>query len=232
MTRCLAICHVAFEDAGLLAPILTARGIDLNYVEAGVDPLGTEKLLQPDLLVVLGGPIGVYETGAYPFLVEEIASLRARLDAGRPTLGICLGAQLIAAALGARVAAGPAKEIGYAPLTLTDEGQRSVLSPLEGVHVLHWHGDNLELPPGAECLASTKPCPNQAFVIGKHVLGLQFHIETPPQALERWLIGHACELAQAGIDPGALRAQAAQHGASTAAAGRRVLEKWLDGALP
>lgn len=232
MTRCLAIRHVAFEDAGLLAPILAARGIDLKYVEAGVDSLGTEKLLQPDLLVVLGGPIGVYEAGAYPFLIEEIASLRTRIDAGRPTLGICLGTQLIAAALGARVAAGPAKEIGYAPLMLTEEGRRSVIVPLEDVAVLHWHGDNLELPPGAECLASTKSCPNQAFAIGKHVLGLQFHIETPPQALERWLIGHACELAQAGIDPGALRAQAAQYGASTAAAGRHVLEEWLDGALP
>lgn len=231
MISCLAIRHVAFEDAGLLAPILARRGIDLTYVEAGVDPLDKETLLRPDLLVVLGGPIGVYETDAYPFLVEEIASLRARLGAARPTLGICLGAQLIAAALGARVAAGPAKEIGYAPLTLTNEGRRSVIAPLEDVAVLHWHGDNLDLPPDAERLASTKSCPNQAFTIGKHVLGLQFHIETPPQALERWLIGHACELASAGIDPVSLRAQAAKHGALTASAGSRVLETWLDGAL-
>lgn len=231
MTSCLAIRHIAFEDAGLLAPILAARGIDLIYAEAGIDLLDKEKLSQPDLLVVLGGPIGVYEINAYPFLVEEIAGLRARLDAGRPTLGICLGAQLIAAALGARVAAGPAKEIGYAPLTLTEEGRGSVIAPLEDVAVLHWHGDNLDLPPGAECLASTKSCPNQAFAIGKHVLGLQFHIETPPQALERWLIGHACELASAAIDPGSLRAQAAKHGALTARAGSRVLETWLDGVL-
>ena len=231
MTSCLAIRHIAFEDAGLLAPILAARGSDLIYAEAGIDLLDKEKLSQPDLLVVLGGPIGVYETNAYPFLIEEIAGLQARLDAGRPTLGICLGAQLIAAALGARVAAGPAKEIGYAPLTLTEEGRGSVIAPLEDVAVLHWHGDNLDLPPGAECLASTKSCPNQAFAIGKHVLGLQFHIETPPQALERWLIGHACELASAAIDPGSLRAQAAKHGALTARAGSRVLETWLDGVL-
>jgi GMP synthase (glutamine-hydrolysing) len=231
MTSCLAIRHVAFEDAGLLAPILARRGIDLKYVEAGIDPLGKETLLQPDLLVVLGGPIGVYETNAYPFLVEEIAGLRARLDAGRPTLGICLGAQLIAVALGARVIPGPVKEIGYAPLTLTEEGRASVIAPLDDVAVLHWHGDNLDLPPGAVRLASTKSCPNQAFTIGHHVLGLQFHIETPPQALERWLIGHACELASAAINPVSLRAQAAKHGALTASAGSRVLETWLDGAL-
>ena len=231
MTSCLVIRHIAFEDAGLLAPILARRGIGLSYAEAGIDPLDKEPLRQPDLLVVLGGPIGVYETEAYPFLVEEIASLRARLDAGRPTLGICLGAQLIATALGARVAAGPAKEIGYAPLALTDEGRRSVIAPLEDVAVLHWHGDNLDLPPGAERLASTASCPNQAFTIDRHVLGLQFHIETPPRALERWLIGHACELASAAIDPGSLRAQAEKHGALTASAGSRVLEAWLDGAF-
>jgi GMP synthase (glutamine-hydrolysing) len=231
MISCLAIRHVAFEDAGLLAPILARRGIDLKYVEAGIDPLGKETLLQPDLLVVLGGPIGVYETNAYPFLVEEIAGLRARLDAGRPTLGICLGAQLIAGALGARVIPGPVKEIGYAPLTLTEGGRASVIAPLDDVAVLHWHGDNLDLPPGAVRLASTKSCPNQAFTIGHHVLGLQFHIETPPQALERWLIGHACELASAAINPVSLRAQAAKHGALTASAGSRVLETWLDGAL-
>jgi GMP synthase (glutamine-hydrolysing) len=110
-------------------------------------------------------------------------------------------------------------------------GRASVIAPLDDVAVLHWHGDNLDLPPGAVRLASTKSCPNQAFTIGHHVLGLQFHIETPPQALERWLIGHACELASAAINPVSLRAQAAKHGALTASAGSRVLEAWLDGAL-
>ncbi len=106
---------------------------------------------------------------------------------------------MIAAALGARVAPGPAKEIGYAPIDLTEEGKRSVLAPFAGVDVLHWHGDNLDLPPGAVCLASTKVCPTQAFTIGTHVLGLQFHIETKPQKLESWLIGHAVELSKSGF---------------------------------
>jgi GMP synthase (glutamine-hydrolysing) len=228
--QCLAIRHVAFEDAGILAPLLSERGVDLSYREAGVDPLDERDFVEPDLLIVLGGPIGVYETREYPFLLGEIVGLRARLALRRPTLGVCLGAQLMAAALGARVAPGPAKEIGYAQVELTEGGRRSPLAALEGVPVLHWHGDNFELPSGAERLAFTSLCPAQAFSIGGYALGLQFHIETEPQALERWLIGHAVELSRAGVDPPALRAQAQETGAATAQAGRRVLSKWLEGA--
>lgn len=231
MPRCIAIRHVAFEDAGILADVLAARGIDLNYVDAGVDPFDKAAMLDADLLVVLGGPLGVYETDDYPFLVSEIDIVRARLAAQKPTLGICLGAQMIAAALGAKVAPGSAKEIGYAPLDLTQAGQQSVLAPLEGVAVLHWHGDNLDLPDGATRLASTKLCPIQAFAIGHHVLGLQFHIEMEARRLESWLIGHAGELAQAKIAPGTLRTQAEQN-SETTLAGQRVLDNWLKEALP
>ncbi|MCR6735249.1 MAG: glutamine amidotransferase [Afipia sp.] len=230
MSTCLALRHLAFEDAGILEDILAARGVELRYVEAGLAPLDRTALAGADLLVVLGGPIGVYETDEYPFIADELAALRVRLDQRRPTLGICLGAQMIAAALGARVAPGPAKEIGYAPIGLTEEGKRSVIAPFAGVDVLHWHGDNLELPPDAVRLASTAVCPTQAFAIGTHVLGLQFHIETKPQKLESWLIGHAVELSKVGISPSSLREQVARSGAATVAAGRRALEAWLDGA--
>ncbi|KPG00019.1 glutamine amidotransferase [Rhodopseudomonas sp. AAP120] len=229
--NCVALRHVAFEHAGLVADSLAARGHTLRYVEVGSEPLHAEAIVGADLLVVLGGPIGVYETEDYPFLVPELDAIRARLATKRPTLGICLGAQLIAAALGARVAPAPAKEIGYAPLTLTDAGMRSVLASLAGVDVLHWHGDNLDLPAGAERLASTAVCPNQGFSIGSHTLGLQFHIETPPSALEAWLIGHTAELGKVGIKPGTLRAQAARSGAATVEAGRRVIDAWLDSVL-
>src|ERR1700719_1784110 len=116
---CLAVRHVAFEDLGLLGPLLAARGYDIRYHDAGIARFDAETLVAPDLVIVLGGPIGVYERDSYPFIADEIAAIAARLAANKPTLGICLGAQMMAAALGARVAPGPVKEIGWAPLTLT-----------------------------------------------------------------------------------------------------------------
>ena len=225
---CLAVRHVAFEDLGLLDSLLGARGYAVRWLEAGVDPLDTGAVVEPDLVVVLGGPIGVYEADIYPFFANEIKALAARLAANKPTLGICLGAQMMAAALGARVAPGPVKEIGWAPLTLTDAGKASVLGPLAGSPVLHWHGDNCDLPAGCERLAATAPCPVQAFSRMPSQLALQFHIETEPAQLERWLIGHTVELGKAGVDPRSLRDQARLHGAATAAAGRAVLSAWLD----
>jgi GMP synthase (glutamine-hydrolysing) len=225
---CLAVRHVAFEDLGLLEPLVAERGYAIRYLDAGVDALDDETLTTPDLVVVLGGPIGVYETDTYPFISTEVAAIAARLRAGGPMLGICLGAQMMAAALGARVARGPVKEIGWAPLALTPAGKASVLAPLAATPVLHWHGDNCELPAGCERLASTQHCPVQAFARVPSQLALQFHLETRPEQVERWLVGHTVELGQSGIDPRAVRAQAQQHGAATAAVGRTVLANWLD----
>lgn len=231
MTDCLAIRHVAFEDLGLLAPLLAERGLSVCYAEAGVDAIDAALLMKPELVVILGGPIGVYENDLYPFLDAELVAIRARLDSGKPTLGICLGAQLMAKALGAGVAPGPQKEIGWAPLTLTAEGRASVLAAFATTPVLHWHGDNFELPVGAVRLASTPACPNQAFAIGDKQLGLQFHIEVDPARIEQWLIGHTVELGKAGIDPRALRRDAATLGRATAEKGRATLAAWLDKAL-
>jgi GMP synthase (glutamine-hydrolysing) len=225
---CLAVRHVAFEDLGMLGPLLAERGCGVRWLEAGVDPIGETIFVEPDLVVVLGGPIGVYEADAYPFIAKEISAVAARLNANKPILGICLGAQMMAAALGARVAPGPVKEIGWAPLTLAAAGKASVLAPLGALPVLHWHGDNCDLPAGCERLAATTHCPVQAFSRTPTQLALQFHVETEPVQFERWLIGHTVELGKAGIDPRHLRAQAKEHGATTAAAGRAVLSAWLD----
>jgi len=232
MSACLAIRHVAFEDAGLLSGLLAERGFSLRYIEAGVDRLDPAAIVAADLLVILGGPIGVYEVEQYPFLRDELAAIRARLDERKATLGICLGAQLIASALGAEVAPGPRKEIGWAPVTLSEAGRKSALRALADVPVLHWHGDNAALPAGAVTLASTAACPHQAFAIGKTVLALQFHIEADPARIEQWLVGHTAELGKAGVDPRTIRQQAATFGARTASAGREVLSAWLTEACP
>jgi GMP synthase (glutamine-hydrolysing) len=230
MPDCIAVRHVAFEDLGLLAPLLAERGFSVRYLEAGVDDMGSTSLVAPDLLVILGGPIGVYEEDQYPFLREELIAITGRMEAGRPTLGVCLGAQLMAKARGAKVAPGPQKEIGWAQLTLTDSGRASLLGAFATTPVLHWHGDNFELPANAVRLASTSACPNQAFSIGKNLLGLQFHIEVDPARIEQWLIGHTVELGKAGIDPRDLRRQAATLGPATAEKGRAALAAWLESA--
>jgi GMP synthase (glutamine-hydrolysing) len=226
---CLAVRHVAFEDLGLLGPLVAARGYDVRYHDAGVERFEAQTLVAPDLVIVLGGPIGVYEADAYPFIADEIAAVAARLASNKPLLGVCLGAQMMAAALGARVAPGPVKEIGWAPLTLTAAGQSSVLAPLGDQHpVLHWHGDNCELPAGCERLASTAHCPVQAFSRVPSQLALQFHLETEPARFETWLVGHTVELGKAGIDPRELRRQVHALGPATRELGGRVLAAWLD----
>lgn len=139
---------------------------------------------------MLGGPIGAYESAAYPFLDREVALLEQRLPRDLPTLGICLGSQLMARALCARVFAGAVKEIGWGPVTLSPEGQTSCLAPLaEGAGVLHWHGDTFDLPAGTGRLASTANYENQAFAYGKNGLGLQFHLEADPGQLRHGLSG-------------------------------------------
>ncbi|MFT3688523.1 glutamine amidotransferase-related protein [Paenirhodobacter sp.] len=156
MTRtALAIRHVPFETLGTFEEVLEDTGYSLRYADVAAGDIAALDPLAPDLLVVLGGPVGVYEADTYPFLETELALISRRLAAGLPMQGICLGAQLIAAALGARVAPTGIKEIGFAPIDLTDAGQRGPLRHLVGLPVLHWHGDAFALPEGAELLATT-----------------------------------------------------------------------------
>lgn len=220
--------HVAFEDLGLIAPLLEPAGYEVRLVSAPLDDLTEIQPRTDDLLIVLGGPIGAYEQDLYPFLHAELDLIGRSLDAGSRYLGICLGAQLLAKALGARVYPGPGgKEIGFHPIALTPAGAASPLAPLDGREVLHWHGDTFELPRGAERLASSALYENQAFRLGERVLGLQFHIETDPAVLETWLVGHAGELAAAGVDLTAFRARAVAVRDGLVAAGMRVLTDWL-----
>ena len=228
MKTALAIRHLDFEDLGTLEPLLAARGYAVRYLDATTDDLRTVNTAAADLLVVLGGPISAFDDAIYPFIGDELAVILQRLKSQSPLLGICLGAQLIARALGAGVASMGVKEIGFAPLTLTPEGEASPLAVLGKVPVLHWHGDRFDIPAGATRLAGTPSCANQAFSVGRHVLALQCHLEADPRQIERWLVGHACELAQAGIDPRALRTDAQALQSSLPLAARAAFTAWLD----
>jgi GMP synthase (glutamine-hydrolysing) len=187
MKTAIAIRHVHFEDLGSLEPALERAGYQIRFADCGVDDIAALDPVAPDLVVVLGGPIGAYEGDLYPSLKHELSLLEMRLRANRPTIGICLGAQLMARALGARVYPTGLKEIGWGPITLRPAGCESAIRHLgEGdTPVLHWHGDTFDLPAGATLLASTEICANQAFSWGRNALAFQFHRGNrgPPRAM-------------------------------------------------
>jgi GMP synthase (glutamine-hydrolysing) len=228
--QALVIRHAPYERlAGFRLPIEQA-GYAVAHVDVAEPGFATHDLEAPDLLVVLGGPMAVYEHAAHPWIEGEIARLARRLAAEKPTLGVCLGAQMIAAALGGAVRAGPTLEGGFAPLTLTEAGAASPLRHLAGVPVLHWHGDTFDLPPDVALLASTALYPNQAFMRDGHLLALQCHPEMGEDAsFERWLAHGGAWLRRAGTTADALRAEYARHGPRAVAAGRTLLGEWLAG---
>ncbi len=226
-----ALRHVAFEDLGTLDDIFAERKWDVEYIEAPIaewkafDPLG------PDLLVVLGGPIGANDEKSYPFLTSEIAALKQRLAADRPTLGICLGAQLIARALGAKVFTAGEKEIGWKPLLLSGAANTSPARHLsaEQCFMFHWHGDSFELPDDAVLLAGTEACLHQAFSWGSSTLAFQCHPEVRALDLEKWFVGHAVEIgAASGTNVPQLRADTRRYAADLERCGRLCFTEWLN----
>jgi GMP synthase (glutamine-hydrolysing) len=227
MRRALVVRHIAFEGiAGFAAPI-AAAGYAIEHLDVGDDAFADADLLAPDLLVLMGGPMAVYKRDRYPWIEGELARLAARLAADLPTLGICLGAQMIAAALGADVARGPVREVGFAPIELTEAGRASPLAALDAVPLLHWHGDRFTLPDGAMLLARTAAA-LQAFTIGD-TLALQCHPEMgdPGDGIERWCEGADAYAAGAGTTVAAIRDQHRAIGPQAADAGRRMIAAWL-----
>ena len=211
--------HLAFEDLASFTSVLQAHDYQINYFEAADFVLTSDNLLpidalSEDLLIILGGPISVTDTAMFPFIETEIKLLKQRIAADKPTLGICLGAQLIVSALGGNVYPGEEKEIGWYDLNLTNAGEQSALRYLSAEHcsMLHWHGETFDLPDGAVLLASSEKYPNQAFSVGKNTLALQFHPEITQHGMEKWFIGHIGEINQTkGISVQKLREDTRQN---------------------
>jgi GMP synthase (glutamine-hydrolysing) len=219
---------VAFEDLGSFEQVLQERGFQIDTFQLGVDDLGRAYAEDPDLLLVLGGPISVNDAARFPFLAQEQAIIRARLLCDAPCIGICLGAQLMALALGAPVTPMLDKEIGWSPIQLSDVvAGNDPLQLLGDTAVLHWHGEQFAIPAGAVSLASTRACPHQAFAWKRNGLAVQFHPEVSARGLERWYIGHVAELSAGGCDIVALRNDSRRNAEALRVRAQAFLREWL-----
>jgi len=221
------ICHARFLDLAAFGEVLDQKGYRVRYYDVGQDALSFDA--DPDVLITLGGPVGAYERLDYPWIDDEMRLLNRHFRLGRPLLAICLGAQILAQSLGARVFKGTT-EIGWAPIQLTEAGQQSELRRTgeQGVPVLHWHGDAFDLPAGAQRLASTPQCENQAFAVGS-ALAVQFHTEVRARDFERWLICNAGQIAaMRDHSVASLREQARAYADSAARVGQAWFGEWLD----
>lgn len=173
--------HVPFEGLGSIESWLMLAGYEITNTRL----FETSKLPsidEIDLLIAMGGPMSVNDEKEFPWLAPEKRFIRDTIDNGKPVLGICLGAQLIANAMGARVFPNAFKEIGWFHIQGISPIDDSIFSFPPSAEVFHWHGETFDLPPGATLLARSEACENQAFQVGKSVIGLQFHLETIPES--------------------------------------------------
>lgn len=174
--------HVPFEGLGAIEEALLQRGHGIKGTHLFAENVVLPLLEDVDFLIVMGGPMSVNDADQYPWLEREKEFIRQYIKKGKPVLGVCLGAQLIASALDAVVRTNYRKEIGWFEIEGTSSAGVSHFSFPEKINVFHWHGETFDLPPGGVRLASSAACENQAFQVGRVVIGLQFHLETTPQS--------------------------------------------------
>jgi len=223
--RVLAFRHVPHEGLGRIAPELARRGISLDYADLYQPGAAVPDPSRYDGLIFMGGPMSVND--GLPYLEQEARWIAQAVEARRPVLGVCLGAQLIAKALGARVYPSPVKEIGWFEIDWTGEAAADPLFAGAGPRetVFQWHGETFDLPPGARWLASSSACPHQAFCASSSAYALQFHLEVTPEMIADWCAQDAnCgDLRQvaAPIDK-------AHNAMRLAALARQVFGRWCD----
>jgi len=208
MKKLLVFQHVPHEDLGTLDVLLRRAGFQVDTVRFWRDPDSRPNLNGCDGLVILGGPMGVYEDDKYPFIKPELKLIEDALKKRVPLLGICLGSQLIAKAAGSRVYKGNAKEIGWHDVSLTEDADNDwlFLGFPDRFRAFHWHGDTFDVPQGALMLASSDLFPNQVIKVGPAAYGIQFHLEVTEQMIREWITVNEDELAslKGVVDPKAI----------------------------
>jgi GMP synthase (glutamine-hydrolysing) len=233
MRRLLVLQHVAHEILGTLDPLLRAARCRIRYVNFGREPEARPDVSRYDGLVILGGPMNCDQVERHPHLDHELECIREAIRRGRPVLGICLGSQLIARALGAPVTRNPVKEIGWYDVTPTAAGASDPLFRHFGgtEKIFQWHGDTFGIPAGAVHLASSPDCANQAFRFGDNVYGLQFHLEVDAPMIHRWLHTpvncRELEGLRGRIDPARIAAETPLHIGRARALGDRVFAEFI-----
>ncbi len=190
--------HIDCEGPGSLLEVLRSKGIRVELLKPFQGDAVPARL--GDGLVVLGGPMGVYEESRYPWMTAELNAIRKCLDSSLPVLGVCLGSQMLAHAAGGRVFKGPSQEVGWFPITLTERGH---LDPLllglpKEFNAFHWHGDTFTLPTGAALLAGSTAYPHQIFRVGPNTYGFQCHLEVTEEMVKSWMEVYAKELRPQG----------------------------------
>ena len=177
--------HVPFEGLGCMEPILLERGHRITHT-ALYESESYADISEIDWLIVMGGPMGIFDQAEYPWLRSEKVYIKEAIAAGKIVLGICLGAQLIADVLGAKVYKNACLEIGWFPITRSATVDHTLFSTLlpETFDAFHWHGDTFDIPNGAQPLGASKACANQGFILDNRIVGFQFHLETTPESVK------------------------------------------------
>lgn len=226
-----AIQHIGYEDLGSFEDVLRQRGFDVQYFcSRNVDYNGLFAQ-DPDLLVVLGGPMGVYEQEKHSWIPRELKFVEERLECEKPLLGICFGAQMIAKALGAEVYPGrQGKEIGWTDITVNEDGMKTPLRHLDGslTKMMHWHGDTFDMPDGAVLLASSDLYKKQAYSYGNYVFAMQCHPEVTAHKLRLWYAGSEDDIKTVGKTVEQMKADAEAYNAKLSQQAALFLHEWLD----
>lgn len=187
--------HVSFEDLGCIEDWILQKGYTLSSTKF-FESVSLPDLSEFDWLIIMGGPMGVYDTDKYNWLTEEINFIKTAIGHCKTVIGICLGSQLIASALGSTVYPNTFREIGWFPIQMEEFSGNPLINKTKYPTVFHWHGDTFDLPDGAARLASSIACPNQAFLYNQKVIGLQFHLEVTEKSIKQMIDNGSNELTE------------------------------------